>query len=164
MTTTAEKKTESPIIETFKSECSVNGKKLLESAEWFAKRFKHDLVGVQDIATALFWNMAILEVLENLNISSPQATESFVETILSGRKNHKSTGSTQDIFNVALKESKQAGASKIRAGDIMVAILESTTTSGEALKEALSFSQEKGVSFLTQVRNEVRQVEKPWAA
>lgn len=163
MTTTAEKKTESPIIEAFKSECSVNGKKLLESADSFAQLSKHDL-GVQDIATTLFWNTTILEVLQEVNMNPQQACKTFIESMLSDRNKYKPSGSIQDIFNVAREESVKAGSSRIRAGDIMMAIYNSQTLAGKALKEALSSGKEKGVSFLPQLRNAINQVEKPWKA
>lgn len=163
MTIVMEQPAETPTIEAFKSECSINGKKLLESADSFARLSKRNL-GVQDIATTLFWNTTILEVLQEVNINPQQACKAFIESILSDRNKYKPAGSIQDIFNVAREESVEAGSSKVRAGDILIAIYNSQTLAGKALKEALSPVKEKGVGFLPQLRNIINQVEKPWKA
>lgn len=163
MVTTAEQKIASPAIEELKSQCSSNGKKLLESADSFAQLSKHDL-GVQDIAITLFWNTTILEVLQEVHINPQQACKTFIESTLSDRNKYNPAGSIQDIFNVAREESVKAGASRIRAGDIMMATYNSPTRAGKALKEALGSGFEKGVSFLPQLRNAIDQVEKPWTA
>ncbi len=161
MTTTAEQQRASPTIEDFKSQCSSGGKKLLESADSFAQLSKHDL-GIQDIAITLFWNTTILEVLQEVNINPQQACKTFIESVLSARNKYKPAGSIQDIFSAARKESTESGAFRIRAGDILIGIYNSQTLAGKALKETLSSGKEKGVSFLTQLRSAVNQVEKPW--
>lgn len=164
--TTLEQGTKTPTVEVFKSKCSPIGKRVLESSEYFAKRFKHDQVEISDIAHALFWNAAILEELKKVNIGSEQALRSFVAKTNRDGNIYISAGSIQDIFNVALEESTKAGASRIRAGDILMAVYNSPTSAGEALREALFFlsGQRKGTSFPTQLRSVINQVEKPWAA
>ncbi|MEK7450871.1 MAG: hypothetical protein AAB662_02960 [Patescibacteria group bacterium] len=163
MVTTAEQKRASPAIEELKSQCSSNGKKLLESADSFAQLSKHDL-GVQDIATTLFWNTTMLEALQEVHVNPQQACKTFIESISSARNKYKPTGSIQDIFDVAREESLKAGSSKIRVGDIAMAIYNSPTRAGRALKEALESGLEKGVSFQTELRSVINTIEKPWAA
>lgn len=153
-------------IEAFKAQCSQNGIKVLGSAEYFTYVLNHNKLEVSDVARALFWNDAVKGVLKKINIDSEQALRYFVAKMNRDGNIYRSAGSIQDIFNVALEESTKAGASRIRAGDILMAVYNSPTSAGEALKEALFLlsGQQKGVSFPTQLRSTINQVEKPWAA
>ena len=154
---------ENPTIDDFTSQCSPSGEKLLVQSVKLALRLDHHGLGISAVATALFWEGTIIETLQEIHIDSSLALKSFLERVLSGQSEDKPDNSLmQDIFSVARKESMESGASKVRAGDILIAIYNSPTLTGKALREALSPGREKGVSFLTQLRSAVDQVEKPW--
>lgn len=165
---TLEKGTTAASSEKWKEIYSLSGVRLLESAVAHAKELKQSSLRLTDIVLVLPQEETIQEIPHKLNLK-PEAIRKFLESKLANSHSWPAPGVTHDrsigdIIKVAKKESEDQGASKIRAGDIMMAILESSTTSGQALKEALSSGKEKGVSFLNQLRHVINQVEEPWTA
>lgn len=161
-----------PVSEAWKGFYSASGVRLLESAVKHAKESGRDTLLTTDITLVLLQEETIRSILEKVHLDPnrvgrllacdlefglrqfnfPHFGTRFIDTFL------------PDILTKAGNESKEAGASKTRAGDIMMAIYNFTGPDGKALREALSSGKEKGVSFPTELRSVINQVEAPWTA
>lgn len=160
----AEQQTVSLTIEAFKSQCSPLGKRVLDSSEYFAKRHEHNQVQIADVVHAMFWHTTTLAELQRVGINPQEALQSFVGIMKNGLKKTKPAGSIQDIFNVALEMSMHAESSRVRAGDILMAIYTSPTEAGEAFKEALQVNHKRRVRLPSALKGAIYRIENPHEA